>query len=172
MVKIIKNAISTNGEDSVFPQIILKLPMVLVQEISRFLGTVKYRSGKWMIQIDRQDKRLTLYDKIPKPQLLYSRHTQDYKLFDVHITFFVGKKKRGVMEFIIFSNFFDKKSEKSFDPYNVNYISQIELDLFYTKEEIDNNEYKEIVYLCKPTENHKYKCNDYSNKHKMVWIRR
>jgi hypothetical protein len=148
-----------------------KIPKELQETIISFVGNYKKRNGRWMHQLDPLDKRFKLYDKIPKPDYQEKPYLP-YTDYGIHISFFVGKKKRGYMELVIFPNFYDKKNTNPFDPYNVKYYSKIEMDYCYKKEEIENFDNKEIVYLCKPTMNHQNITNDYSNKDKMIWLRR
>ena len=82
------------------------LPLEIIKSIISYDERLKYRNGKWMNQIDKKDKRLLLYDTIPKPYVnlhLPRRHEGD---FHISITF-ISKKQ--LKQLYIYSYWVGKK---------------------------------------------------------------
>ena len=50
-----------------------ELPLELIQNIISYNGRLKYRSGKWMDQIDKKDPRYQLYNTIPPHYLTVNK---------------------------------------------------------------------------------------------------
>lgn len=62
------------------------LPIDIINIILLYDGTIKFRNGKYMNQIEKEDPRYDLLNKVQKPDILYICPSEE--LYGVHLSKF------------------------------------------------------------------------------------
>ena len=131
-------------------QIFAGLPFEIIKIFMNYDGRLKYRNGKWMNQIDKNDKRLLLYDTIPKPYLrkdeytLPGRHDGDF-----HIAITFTKKKR-LKQLYIYNQWIEVPLDEDDDDDNfLKYRDNVyrELNILYNDNYLHVKKKEIICYL-------------------------